>query len=556
MGAPTTDEMKDRFLKAIPERGISNPRLREELGWTEENYERIRDLLAEEGKIERGRGPGGTVYRVDPRVLGGIIANKQRSFLNQLKRLQDERGGRVAHARLREQLGWNENDYQEIFERLLQRGKIGKGGGPGGTVFIPDEIEADQDDATEATVKPSSTREDSTPGIDDRELLRLLQNHPEGRSRSSLQETLGWDDDRYTDTRVRLLDQGLVRHRMGRGGGLILVVQAERPEAQATPAATSAATTTATTYPASAPATATPAPASVASPSSDLAPSVAAPPMTSAATRPDTHAYRELRDAYADGNVVAFVGAGASLPAGLPSWRVLLDRLLAHARDEDYITTAADEEIVDYIKHGYYIDAMSALRYPMGAVEFSSFIRRELVDRQLEPSPLAYALAQLRHLRAVLTTNIDRLLERAFSQSWTTLVRPTADLAQQRNVIVKLHGTLDNPNTWIFTREQYEDAYYNHQVYRNFFQTMLHASHMMFIGYGLDDGDFNQLLAAMRAISRNQPPRHFAFVEATGIRPDRRRKLQDAGIRIIPYRAQGNDHGELVQLVRGLNEPR
>src|SRR5688572_32407928 len=123
MGAPTTEEMKDKFLKTIPERGISNPRLREELGWTEENYERIRDLLAEEGKIERGRGPGGTVYRVDPRVLGGIIANKQRMFLTQLKRLQDERGGRVAHGRLRELLGWNENDYREVFERLLQRGK-------------------------------------------------------------------------------------------------------------------------------------------------------------------------------------------------------------------------------------------------------------------------------------------------------------------------------------------------------------------------------------------------------------------------------------------------
>ena len=84
---------------------------------------------------------------------------------------------------------------------------------------------------------------------------------------------------------------------------------------------------------------------------------------------------------------------------------------------------------------------------------------------------------------------------------------------------------------------------------------MLHAYHMMFVGYGLDDGDFNQLLASIRATSRNQPPRHFAFIEAGSIRPDRRRKLQDAGIRIIAYRAQDGDHNELVQLVRGLGEP-
>lgn len=578
MGAPTTEEMKDKFLKTIPDRGISNPRLREELGWTEENYVRIRDILVEEGKVERGRGPGGTVYRVDPRVLGGIIAFKQRTFLGHLKRLQEERGGRVAHARLRELLGWSENDYNDVFERLLQRGKIGKGGGPGGTVYVLEEAveEAEPIDASDAP-RPRNV---STPENDERALLSLLQDHAEGHSRSALQESLGWDDDQYTEVRIRLLNQGLVRHRMGRGGGLALIVPAAAMAASAviepTPAPVQPTPTPIQPTPAVAspgpptpiqptPAVASP-PASVVQRPAEPASPVPAPAPAQAQTaftatggtnRTDTHAYRELRDAYADGTVVAFVGAGASLPAGLPTWKTLLERLLEHARDEEFITPAADAEIVDYIKHGHFIDAMSALKYPMGTVEFSSFIRRELGDRDLEPSPLNHALAQLTgRLRAVLTTNIDRLLERAFPQSWNTVVRPSGDLAQQRNMIVKLHGTLDEPNTWIFTREQYEDAYYNHPHYRSYFSTMLHAHHMMFVGYGLDDGDFNQLLAAIRATSRNQPPRHFAFIEASTIRPDRRRKLQDAGIRVISYRAQGRDHGELVQLVRGLAEPR
>lgn len=551
MGAPTTDEMKEKFLRSIPDRGISNPRLREELKWTEETYERIRDLLAEEGRIERGRGPGGTVYRVDARVLGGIIASKQRTFVNHLRKLQDERGGRVAHGRLRDVLGWTEADYREVFDRLVERGKVGRGGGPGGTTYIIDE---DEDPSVEANVQPAPSRTIVTPANDDNALLRLLGSHAEGCSRSSLQESLGWDDDQYAEARNRLLTQGLVRHRMGRGGGLALAApplpgsSAPAPAPASVPPLTQAPEPTAPPPPQPVP------PRSTAAPTRPTeAPAFA---VMSGAGRADTHAYRELRDAYVEGNVVAFVGAGASLPSGLPSWKVLLDRLLEHARVEELITPAADAEIVDYVQHGHYIDAMSALRHPMGNVEFSSFIRRELNDRDLEPSALAQALAGLHgRLRALLTTNIDRLLERAFPQSWAPLVRPTGDLAQQRNVLVKLHGTLENPSGWIFTREQYEEAYYNHPLYRSYFSTMLHAYHMMFVGYGLDDGDFNQLLASIRATSRNQPPRHFAFIESGSIRPDRRRKLQDAGIRIIAYRAQDGDHSELVQLVRGLGEP-
>lgn len=562
MGAPTTDEMKDKFLRSIPDRGISNPRLRDELGWTEEKYEKIRDLLVEEGRVERGRGPGGTVYRVDPRVLGGIIASKQRLFVNHLRRLQDERGGRVAHARLREVLGWTELEYGEVFDRLVERGKVGKGGGPGGTVYILEETAADGEgpEPIEASVTRASSSAVGAPANDDNALLRLLGSHAEGCSRSSLQESLGWDDDQYADARARLINRGLVRHRMGRGGGLAMAA----PATSSTPPAPEPSLRSPTPAPAAPiptsnqPARPQPPPAPIRQQALPVPPAIGTANVApSVAGRTDAHAYRELRDHYAEGNVVAFVGAGTSLPSGLPSWRVLLDRLLEHARIEELISPAADAEIVDYIKHGYYIDAMSALRHPMGNVEFSSFIRRELNDRDIEPSPLAHALAHLHgRLRAVLTTNIDRLLERAFPQSWSPLVRPTGDLAQQRNVIVKLHGTLDGPDKWIFTREQYEDAYYNHPTYRSYFSTMLHAYHMMFVGYGLDDGDFNQLLASIRATSRNQPPRHFAFIDAASIRPDRRRKLQDAGIRIISYRVQDGDHSELTQLVRELDQSR
>ena len=54
---------QERFLEVLKELGGSagNGRLRHELGWQEETYERARDTLVETGLITKGRGRGGSV---------------------------------------------------------------------------------------------------------------------------------------------------------------------------------------------------------------------------------------------------------------------------------------------------------------------------------------------------------------------------------------------------------------------------------------------------------------------------------------------------------------
>lgn len=54
---------QERFLEVLKELGGSagNGRLRDELGWQEETYERARDALVETGLITKGRGRGGSV---------------------------------------------------------------------------------------------------------------------------------------------------------------------------------------------------------------------------------------------------------------------------------------------------------------------------------------------------------------------------------------------------------------------------------------------------------------------------------------------------------------
>ena len=54
------------LLKKVPADGtsIGNQSLREALGWKEKRYDAARDALVEAGKLEKGRGRGGSVKRI------------------------------------------------------------------------------------------------------------------------------------------------------------------------------------------------------------------------------------------------------------------------------------------------------------------------------------------------------------------------------------------------------------------------------------------------------------------------------------------------------------
>lgn len=264
---------------------------------------------------------------------------------------------------------------------------------------------------------------------------------------------------------------------------------------------------------------------------------------------PSPEILKALRDAYASGDLIVFAGAGVPSAAGLPSWPKLVqnlrDRLERDGKSADLIG-----EIDELIQRRALIDALSAIKQPhaLGEHEFNIAVAEAVNDSLLSVPDIAMAIAELApKLRAIVTTNLDRILERAFGGSWDTLTSPPGDLAQRRHYILKLHGTRGDPKTWVFTREQYDQATFGWLQQRAVFEAIFRAYPILFVGYGLADDDFDQTLSLTRAWAGPSPPQHFALLPEP-IANYQRTKFQQSGIRLIEY----ENHADVPRILRSI----
>ncbi|WP_437646811.1 SIR2 family protein [Sorangium sp. So ce362] len=265
----------------------------------------------------------------------------------------------------------------------------------------------------------------------------------------------------------------------------------------------------------------------------------------------DDEILEQLRERYAAEGLIVFAGAGVSAAAGMPTWRQLAEKLRDRARKRSADPAVVDE-IQQYISSNQLINALSAAKLALGPQDFNWTVDKELDDTGRDVPELARAIAALKpKLKAVLTTNIDRFLERAFQGEWRVIDRPAADVVMDRRFILKLHGTLRAWDTWVFSRDQYDRAIFGSPLLQDAFGALYRAHSILFVGFGLADDNIDQTLARVRALAGGQPPMHFALLPE-GVPPFRRRLLEESGIRLILYENQAGDHAEVAQVLLGL----
>ena len=227
------------------------------------------------------------------------------------------------------------------------------------------------------------------------------------------------------------------------------------------------------------------------------------------------------------------VGAGASMEAGLPSWRALIEQLLAKVAAE--LAELEDGERADWVVATIERDELLGAGAVVGVMskeKLEELIPAELYEGRgaeaFAPGPIAHQVASLRGIwgeRAeILTTNYDDLLEQALIDAGTartnirsyTQNREPDKRAAGTVAVTHLHGLAGRegtPKGIVLTEEHYHRMQRGTSWQEELVTKHLQGSTCVFVGMSLADPNLIRYLYGYKA---PEQPRHAAIFVRQG----------------------------------------
>jgi len=200
----------------------------------------------------------------------------------------------------------------------------------------------------------------------------------------------------------------------------------------------------------------------------------------------------ELREAVRRRRAILFVGGGASVGLGLPSWQ----GLIAHIGEE------LGPDVEGFAQPGSnYLTLAEYYRIKKGAIgPLRSWmdVQWSAGDEEIRNSRLHHLIIEL-DFPLIYTTNYDRNIERAYELAGKAFakivdVRDLPEVDLEATQIVKFHGDFDDDASIVLT----ETDYYDRLSFESPLDLKLRADALarpiLFIGYSLSDINIRLLL--------------------------------------------------------------
>lgn len=261
-----------------------------------------------------------------------------------------------------------------------------------------------------------------------------------------------------------------------------------------------------------------------------------------------------LLQAIKSGDVVLYVGAGLSAPAGLPTWQQFAERLVAAASEGGFVPERDRqffENALRDLKTDYVVDEIVE-RAP------GDFIEKFLLKTFLgKPAVEAHDILRDLPFSAALTTNFDNLLEETFRKKFRNLPvytpRDTDALlgafSRQSFFILKLYGSLDRPDSVLVSPAQFDEAISENIPFQSFMESLFVSRTILFVGCSLEGIEAYLRGLRFRTLSNS---RHYALSGVLGTSWEAISAVLERryGIQVIPYRK--DDAQDQLQALRQL----
>lgn len=267
----------------------------------------------------------------------------------------------------------------------------------------------------------------------------------------------------------------------------------------------------------------------------------------------------DLLDDFARNRVAIFIGAGVSAGVNtrtgkpISTWAEFLGSTAKASGDK-----GIKAEVKDLVSKGDYLFACEILKDHFQD-RWETILKAEF-ERIGEPSRLQQAILGLQQ-RILVTTNFDLFLESHWEKAnphATHYLQVKNGLTPEcfsifrddRPCLVKLHGSINNADSMIFSLSDYASKAHANWQYSTFIETLLCTHTVLFIGFSMKDAAITNLLEIYtQKFPKNRP--HYAFMP--DFESDRKARIMKnyRKLFIIPY-ASKDAHKQLTTLVENL----
>lgn len=191
-----------------------------------------------------------------------------------------------------------------------------------------------------------------------------------------------------------------------------------------------------------------------------------------------------ITEARHDGQLVIFVGAGASIYSGMPTWGQAVKEIAAHLGIYD--------EPLDFLRiPQYYFNAR-------GKKEYTQLMRKVFRHGDFLPKHEIHDKIIEFNTRTIITTNYDNLIEKAAEDNSEVIcvVSKDADLPYRKGgkELIKIHGDFENDN-FVLKEDDYLSYSRNFMLIENYVKSIIGTKVVLFLGYSFSDPDIKQIFS-------------------------------------------------------------
>lgn len=219
-----------------------------------------------------------------------------------------------------------------------------------------------------------------------------------------------------------------------------------------------------------------------------------------------------LLELVAERKVVPFLGSGFSVRSGLPSWYTLANGMVNNfaphgnkALIRELANIAGKSDVAEML------DSLSPTEFAI-----KEFLHEQIYSPKYQPSEYHKHLLDL-HCDTIITTNWDVLVENAHLNNHLSchVIYRDSDVAAydpNRDVqVLKIHGTITDPDSLIYRQSQYEHFWGDRKVLLNLVSTLMATKSFLFIGYGFGDPNILEVLEKLKACLGKPRREHYAL---------------------------------------------